>query len=155
MPRCSTVSSLAAPSMKPLPMAATCCLRNWHLRSVLTKALSCASIISTRPALRSLASTSLPVMSMPFTLLMATRKTTVQTSSRQQGHSVLDRALTGSISEVIKRFDPREGHCHVPPSPEPKRYDGAEAMLPQPRPLIEILAEVPDFRQPRGQRHPL
>ena len=43
---------------KPLPMAATCCLRNWPVRSVLTKALICTSIISTRPALRSLASTS-------------------------------------------------------------------------------------------------
>jgi len=28
--------------------------------------------------------------------------------------------LTGSISGVIKRFDPRAGHCHVTPSPEPK-----------------------------------
>ena len=28
-------------------------------------------------------------------------------------------------------------------------------MLPQPRPLIEVLAEMPDFRHPRGQRHPL
>src|SRR4029450_10704315 len=63
--------------------------------------------------------------------------------------------LTGGISGVIKRFDPREGHQHVTPSPEPKRYDGAETMLPQWRPLIEVLGESPDFGPPRGRRHPL
>ena len=28
-------------------------------------------------------------------------------------------------------------------------------MVPQPRPLIEVLAEMPDCRSNRGQRHPL
>jgi hypothetical protein len=28
-------------------------------------------------------------------------------------------------------------------------------MVPQARPLIEVLAEVPDFRSNRGKRHPL
>jgi len=28
-------------------------------------------------------------------------------------------------------------------------------MLPHPRPFIAVLAESPDFRHPRGQRHPL
>ena len=27
--------------------------------------------------------------------------------------------------------------------------------VPQPRPLIEVLAEMPDFRHNRGNRHPL
>lgn len=28
-------------------------------------------------------------------------------------------------------------------------------MVPQPRPLIEVLAEVPDCRHPQGKRHPM
>jgi predicted transposase YbfD/YdcC len=28
-------------------------------------------------------------------------------------------------------------------------------MIAQPRPLIEVFADIPDFRQPRGKRHPL
>src|SRR5262249_23157294 len=36
-----------------------------------------------------------------------------------------------------------------------KRLDGATAMVPQSRPLIEVLAEIPDFRRSRGKRHSL
>jgi hypothetical protein len=43
----------------------------------------------------------------------------------------------------------------VPPSLEPKRFDGVAAMVSQPRPLIEVLAEIPDFRSNRGKRHAL
>src|ERR1043166_222480 len=32
---------------------------------------------------------------------------------------------------------------------------GAEAMIAHPRPLIEVLAEIPDCRANRGKRHPL
>ena len=28
-------------------------------------------------------------------------------------------------------------------------------MIPQPRPLIEVFADIPDFRRSRGKRHPL
>jgi hypothetical protein len=28
-------------------------------------------------------------------------------------------------------------------------------MIAHPRPLIEVFAEIPDFRKPRGKRHPL
>ena len=28
-------------------------------------------------------------------------------------------------------------------------------MITQPRPLIEVFAAIPDFRKPRGKRHPL
>src|SRR5262245_61122896 len=41
------------------------------------------------------------------------------------------------------------------PSHEPKRLDGATAMVPQSRPLLEVLAAIPDFRSQHGKRHPL
>src|SRR5499427_343044 len=41
------------------------------------------------------------------------------------------------------------------PSRKIKRFDGAAAMIPQARPLIEVLAEIPDFRKNHGKRHPL
>ncbi|MEE8302546.1 MAG: transposase family protein, partial [Candidatus Tectomicrobia bacterium] len=28
-------------------------------------------------------------------------------------------------------------------------------MIPQPRPLIEVFADIPDFRHEKGKRHPL
>ena len=49
-PRCSIGLSSAARSMKSIPMAVICCLVNWPWRSVPTKALISALIISTRPA---------------------------------------------------------------------------------------------------------
>jgi DDE_Tnp_1-associated len=41
------------------------------------------------------------------------------------------------------------------PSHEPKRFEGAAALVPQARPLIEVLAEIPDFRSNHGKRHSL
>src|SRR5215470_5047098 len=41
------------------------------------------------------------------------------------------------------------------PSHEPKHFDGTATMVPQARPLLEVLAEIPDFRKNHGKRHPL
>src|SRR5215468_4284095 len=43
------------------------------------------------------------------------------------------------------------GIPHVSHNPHPRR----SPMITYPRPLIEVFAMIPDFRQPRGKRHPL
>jgi predicted nucleotidyltransferase len=41
---------------------------------------------------------------------------------KPQGHSVFGGWLTGHVGGAIKRFDPPEGHQHVTPADEPKRF---------------------------------
>src|SRR4029453_14208208 len=73
-----------------------------------------------------------------------------------QGHSVFDGAIDRTHQRSHKPFCPPGGSPRQgPPSHKPKRLDGAAAMIPQSRPLIEALAEIPDFRSNRGKRHAL
>ena len=43
---------------------------------------------------------------------------------------------------------------HPPPEPQPSPPRWS-LMIAHPRPLIEVFAAIPDFRKPRGKRHPL
>jgi hypothetical protein len=38
---------------------------------------------------------------------------------------------------------------------DPKLFFEARLMISQSRPLIEVFADLPDFRKPQGKRHPL
>src|SRR5262245_47834644 len=62
----------------------------------------------------------------------------------------------GYISTAIKRFASRAGSSgeallHT----SQNAFIGAAAMVPQSRPLLEILAAMPDFRSNRDKRHSL
>jgi hypothetical protein len=61
--------------------------------------------------------------------------------------------LTGLLGGSVLTH--MRAHRQVAPSLEPKRCPGDAAMVSHPRPLIEVLAEIPDVRCTRGRRHPL
>ena len=78
------------------------------------------------------------------------------TLSYEQGHSVFVQGLHNRLQEEIKGCVPGEAFClpgipHMHHNPL-RRWS---LMIAHPRPLIEVFAAIPDFRQPRGKRHPL